>query len=185
VSILEVLVWPHPVLETPAQPVTKFDAALAKFVADMHETMHASGGIGLAANQVGDLRRIIAIEIAWSQEQGADEKKEWWHNQKFTIINPVIVGKEGKIKWQEGCLSFPEVYDFVDRAAEIWIKYQDESGKELELHANGLFAVCLQHEIDHLDGIVFFKRMSRLKADFVRKKMLRRGTVNAIQKEPV
>lgn len=176
---LEVVEWPAKVLETPAEAVTKFDESFRLFVADMHETMKASGGIGLAANQVGDLRRVLTIQIPYvaSEDEEAEERK-WWHDKKFTFVNPVIVKKEGIIKWQEGCLSFPEMYDFVDRAAEIWVKAQDENGKEFEVHADELFSVCLQHEIDHIDGIVFFKRMSRLKAERIRSKMLKKGNIN-------
>lgn len=179
-SVLDVLVWPAKVLETKAEPVTKFDDGLRKFVADMVETMHASGGIGLAANQVGDLRRVIVIEIPHAGDRYGEpeEKLEWWHNKRFVLINPVITRKEGKIRWQEGCLSFPEIFDFVDRAREVWVTACDENGKEYEIHANELLAVCIQHEIDHIDGVVFFQRMSRLKADIIKKKMLRRGAVN-------
>ena len=87
----------------------------------------------------------------------------------------MIVKKEGKIRLQEGCLSFPEIFDFVDRAAEVWVRAQDEFGKEFEVQANGLFAVCLQHEIDHVDGVVFVSRMSRLKANIIKKKILQRA----------
>lgn len=176
---LEVVEWPAKVLETPAEPVTKFDESFRQFLEDMHETMKASGGIGLAANQVGDLRRVLTIEIPFVAGDGEDESaRKWWHDKKFTFVNPVITKKQGLIKWQEGCLSFPELYDFVDRAAEVWVKAQDENGKEFEVHADELFAVCLQHEIDHIDGIPFFKRMSRLKAERIRSKMLKRGNVN-------
>jgi len=180
VSVLDVLVWPHKILETKAEPVTRFDDDLRKFVSDMVETMHASGGIGLAANQVGELRRVIVIEIPWTEspDPAQQEKKETWHDKRWVLINPVITKKSGKIKWQEGCLSFPEVFDFVDRAAEVTVRAFDENGKEYEIQANDLFAVCIQHEIDHIDGIVFFQRMSRLKADIIKKKMLRRGSVN-------
>lgn len=176
-SVLDVVVWPAKVLETKASEVTVFDDAFKKFVADMHETMKVAGGIGLAANQVGDLRRVITIEIPHTGNKYEDEEelREWWHDKKFTFVNPVIVKKTGKIKYQEGCLSFPEIYDFVDRAAEVWIKAQDENGKEFEVHATGLLAICLQHEIDHIDGIVFINRMSRLKNNMIRKKIQRRG----------
>ena len=182
-AILEIVVWPNKVLETRASEVTKFDDALRAFVNSMHETMHASGGIGLAANQVGDLRRVITITIpvARGENREETESREWWHDKKFTFINPVITKKEGKYKYQEGCLSFPDIYEFVDRAADIWVKAQDEFGKEFEVHATGLFAVCLQHEIDHIDGIVFFNRMSRLKAGMVKKKMLRRGSLEKVE----
>ncbi len=176
-AILNVVEWPAKVLDTKAVDVIRFDDDLRKFVADMHETMHASNGIGLAANQVGDLRRVITIEIPHSNSRYADqeeETKEWWHNKRFTVINPVIAKKSGKISFQEGCLSFPDIYDFVDRAAEVWVVAMDEHGKPFEIHANGLFAVCLQHEIDHIDGIVFINRMSRLKAGLIRKKLEKR-----------
>jgi peptide deformylase len=174
VALLDVVVWPAKVLETKAEPVVNFDDDLRQFVSDMFETMHASGGIGLAANQVGDLRRVIVIEIP----AVPDEAVQPWHNKRWVLINPVIKKKSGKIRWQEGCLSFPEVFDFVDRAAEVWVEAFDEFGKPFEVHATELFSVCIQHEIDHIDGIVFFQRMSRLKADIIKKKMIRRGPVN-------
>ena len=178
-TVLDVVTWPAKVLETKASDVTVFDDAFRKFVADMHETMKASGGIGLAANQVGDLRRVLTIEIPFGDnryEDGeAEETKEWWHDKKFTFVNPVITKKAGKMKYQEGCLSFPEIYDFVDRASEVWVEAKDENGKTFEVHATGLMAVCLQHEIDHIDGIVFITRMSRLKNNMIRKKIMRRG----------
>lgn len=182
-SVLDIVIWPAKVLETRASEVTKFDADFKKFVADMHETMQASGGIGLAANQVGDLRRVITMEIPWADNKYAEqeEKQEWWHNKKFTFVNPVITKKAGKFKYQEGCLSFPEIYEFVDRAAEVWVTAKDENGKEFEVHATGLFAVCMQHEIDHIDGVVFIERMSRLKANMVRKKVQRRGSVDGVK----
>ena len=187
-TVLEVLVWPAKVLETRASEVTKFDDNLKKFVADMHATMAAAGGIGLAANQVGDLRRVLTIEIPFGGNRyedptDPDEKQEWWHNKKFTFINPVITKKQGKFKFQEGCLSFPEIYEFVERAAEVWVTAKDENGKEFEVHATGLFAVCLQHEIDHIDGIVFFERMSRLKSSFVKKKMARLGKLETSEEQ--
>jgi peptide deformylase len=184
VGIRPVVTWPSKVLETRADEVTRFDAELKAFVADMHATMDASQGIGLAANQVGDLRRVVTIFIPWADNKYSEqegEKKEEWHDKRFTFVNPVITKKQGKFRFQEGCLSFPEVYEFVERAAEVWVKAQDENGKEFEIHATGLFAVCIQHEIDHIDGIVFFERMSRLKAGMVKKKMARRGAVNELE----
>jgi peptide deformylase len=175
-SVLEIVEYPAKVLETRATEVAKFDDNLRAFVASMHETMHASNGIGLAANQVNDLRRVLVINIPWSESRYSDqeEKQEWWHNKPFTFVNPVITKKQGKISWQEGCLSFPEIFDFVDRAAEVWVKAHDEHGKEFEVHATGLFAICLQHEIDHIDGIVFINRMSRLKSSLIKKKIAKR-----------
>jgi peptide deformylase len=176
---LGVVEWPAKVLETKAKEVVDFDDPFRVFVADMHETMRESGGIGLAANQVGVLKRVLTIEIPFTPADAeANSQKKWWHDKKFTFVNPVIEKKSGEIKWQEGCLSFPEIYDFVDRSAEVWVTAQDEFGKKFEVHADELFSVCLQHEIDHIDGVVFFKRMSRLKAERVRNKMLKRGNLD-------
>jgi peptide deformylase len=183
VAVLDVVVWPAPVLTQRAQEVKTFDAGLKQFVSDMHETMRAAHGIGLAANQVGDLRRILVIEIPHfaGDKDSPAETKEWWHDKAFTFVNPVITKKAGKYKYQEGCLSFPEIYEFIDRAAEIWVTAQDESGKTFEVHATGLFSVCLQHEIDHIDGVVFVDRMSRLKSTMVRKKLARRGSLEGVE----
>jgi peptide deformylase len=173
---LKVVEWPAKVLETKSTDVTEFNAEFQQFVQDMHETMDHSGGIGLAANQVGVARRVLTIFIPWSGSRYSEqeEKKEAWHDVRYTFVNPVITKKLGKIKWQEGCLSFPEIYEFVDRAAEVWVTAQNEKGETFEVHANGLFAVCLQHEIDHIDGIVFINRMSRLKSSLVKKKVEKR-----------
>jgi peptide deformylase len=173
VTVLRVVEWPSEVLERKASEVTLFDEGFRRFVDDMHETMHASSGIGLAANQVGDLRRVFTVNIPFSEE--ADEERKGWHDKAFTFVNPVITKKEGKTRYQEGCLSFPGIYENVDRASEVWVKAVNEHGEPFEVHADGLFAICIQHELDHIDGIPFFKRMGRLKAAFVKKKMMRRA----------
>lgn len=179
-TVLKVFEYPERVLLTRADEVTVFDAELKKFVEDMHETMLDSNGIGLAANQVGELRRVLTIFIPQDGEryENKEEENRPWHNQKYTFINPVITKKKGKIRYQEGCLSFPEMFDFVDRSAEIVVKAQDVKGEFFEVEADGLFSVCLQHEIDHLDGVVFVDRMSRLKASIIKKKMLKRGQLD-------
>lgn len=178
-SLLKVVEWPAKVLETKSSDVTEFDDNLRTFVADMHETMDHSKGIGLAANQVNSLQRVLTMHIPWhdadEEEAGsAPEEKKWWHDKRFTFINPVITKKSGKMKYMEGCLSFPEIYDYVDRAANITVRAKDEHGKEFEVEADGLFSVCLQHEIDHIDGIVFINRMSRLKNKMIRQKLQKR-----------
>lgn len=175
-AVLKVVEWPATVLETKSVEVTEFNDELRTFVRDMHDSMDDAGGIGLAANQVGVAKRVLTILIPWSNNryEEQEEKKESWHDQRWTFINPVITKKAGKIRWQEGCLSFPEIFEFVDRAAEVWVTAQNEHGETFEVHANGLFAVCLQHEIDHIDGVVFTVRMSRLKAGLVRKKVMKR-----------
>jgi peptide deformylase len=179
-TVLNIVEWPEKVLETNSEPIKNFDDELKSFVRDMHETMRSSRGIGLAANQVGVAKRVIVIEIPFDEKEAEStgEERKWWHDKSFTFINPVITKKSGTIKWQEGCLSFPEVYDFVDRAREITVKAFDENGQEFEVEADELFAVCLQHEIDHIDGIVFFKRMSQFKASRIKSKMLKRGKLH-------
>lgn len=176
-SLLKVVEWPAKVLETKSSDVTVFDDKLRTFVADMHETMDHSKGIGLAANQVNSLQRVLTMMIPWhdaDEDESGREEKKWWHDKRFTFINPVITKKSGKMKYMEGCLSFPEIYDYVDRAANITVKAVDEHGKEFEVDADGLFSVCLQHEIDHIDGIVFINRMSRLKNKVIRQKLQKR-----------
>ena len=181
-SLLKIIEWPAEVLKTKSADVTKFDAALRQFVADMHETMDHANGIGLAANQVNVAQRVLTIHIPYVEAQsGEPEPREWWHDKRFTFINPKIEKKAGKIRWQEGCLSFPDIFDFVDRAAEVWATAQDENGKTFDVHATGLLAICLQHEIDHIDGIVFIDRMSRLKCAMIKKKMLRKGKFDGEQ----
>jgi len=185
-TVLKVVEWPAKVLETKSDEVTEFDDGLKQFVADMHETMDAAGGIGLAANQVGVAKRVLTILIPWAGNKYEDEEevREDWHDKRWTFINPVIKKKIGKIRWQEGCLSFPEIFEFVDRAEEVVVEAQDETGKTFEVHANGLFSVCLQHEIDHIDGVVFINRMSRFKAGLVKQKVSRRQKIMQTEKQP-
>lgn len=175
-SVLSIVEWPARVLETKAAPVTTFDEELRSFVADLHDTVDHSGGIGLAANQVGRLDRVLAIKIPWTEptEQEEPEEKSWWHDKRFTFINPEIVSRAGQVSWREGCLSFPGVYEYVARSAKVTVRAQDESGSEFHVDVDGLMAICLQHEIDHLDGVVFINRMSRLKNKMIRQKLQRR-----------
>ncbi len=181
-TVLKVVEWPAKVLETKSTDVTEFDDQFRTFVADMHETMDAAGGIGLASNQVGVAKRVLVILIPFEERRGeAPEAKQFWHDKRYTFVNPVITKKQGKFKGQEGCLSFPEIYENVERSQEIWVTAQDEFGKSFEVHANGLFSVCLQHEIDHIDGIVFTKRMSPLKSSLVKKKVMKRQRLEATE----
>ncbi len=181
-AVLKVLEYPAKVLLTKSPEVDVFDADLKKFVKDMHDTMEDANGIGLAANQVGALKRVLTIFIPHQDNRYEDdeplEPKMGWHDKKFTFINPKITKKQGKVRFQEGCLSFPEIFENVDRAADVWVDAFDENGKEFSVHATGLFSICLQHEIDHLDGIVFTDRMSRLKQSMVKKKMQKRGSMD-------
>ena len=176
-KVLTVRVWPDPVLMQRAAEVTTFDGPFESFVESMFATMFEAGGIGLAANQVGVLQRVLTMLVP---KTDSDTLVEKLHNQmdfdkKYLFVNPVIIEKKNKIRWQEGCLSFPEMYEDIDRSRDIIVKAQTAKGEFFEMKASGIFAVCLQHEIDHLDGIVFIDRMSRLKAGLIKKKMLQQA----------
>jgi peptide deformylase len=150
---LPIVLYPHPALTTPSRPVEVFDDALARFLDDMAETMYAAEGVGLAANQVASLQRVTVIDCA-----GEDDDP-----QLLEIVNPEIVDQRGEVTWREGCLSFPGLYNEVKRAAEVVVRYQDRTGAWREVEADGLLAVALQHEIDHLDGVVFTERLPLLR----------------------
>ena len=167
--ILKILKYPEPVLSRPGEPVTEFDNALRKLVADMFETTYASQGIGLAAPQVGVSRRLAVIDLSF----GKDPK------DKLVIANPEIIFKDGKLYEEEGCLSFPEIREKVVRAANVRVRFQDEFGKWFEKDGDDLLARCFQHEIDHVDGMLFIFRMSGLKRELALRKirkMQRDGT---------
>ncbi|MGA3334786.1 MAG: peptide deformylase [Terracidiphilus sp.] len=151
--ILKIVKYPDPVLEKPGEPVTEFNAELRKFVADMFETTYASQGIGLAAPQVGVSKRLTVIDLSLGKDPA----------QKLVLINPEITFREGKQYEEEGCLSFPEIREKVVRAAKVRIRAQDAHGKWFEMDGEELLARAFQHEIDHVDGIVFIFRMSTLK----------------------
>jgi peptide deformylase len=151
--ILKIVKYPEAVLSQPGEPVTEFNAELRKLVADMFETTYASQGVGLAAPQVGASKRVTVIDLSMGKEP----------KDKLVLVNPEIVFQEGKQYEEEGCLSFPDIREKVARAAKVRIRAQDERGKWFEKAADELLSRCLQHEIDHLDGMLFIFRMSALK----------------------
>jgi peptide deformylase len=159
--ILTIVKYPEPVLEQPGEPVTEFNAELRKFVADMFETTYASQGIGLAAPQVGVSKRITVVDLS----MGKDPAK------KLVLINPEIISSEGRQYEEEGCLSFPDIREKVMRAAKVRIRAQDENGKWFEMDGDELLARAFQHEIDHLDGVLFIDRISTLKRDLVKRRI--------------
>lgn len=161
-ALLNVLVYPDSRLRKLAEPVTEFDQNLKKLAQDMAETMYDAPGIGLAAVQINVCKRIIVVDI--SEEQ----------DSLITLVNPVIIEKDGEQVFKEGCLSVPEYYAEVSRAENIVVNYQDVDGKQQQIKANDILAVCIQHEIDHLDGKVFVDYLSLAKRERVRKKMLKR-----------
>ncbi len=169
-ALLPILVYPDPRLHTVARPVQAIDARIRKLVADMLETMYDASGIGLAATQVDAHERLVVIDV--SEER----------NQPLVLINPEIVwASDDKQLGDEGCLSVPGIYDGVERSTSIRVRALDENGQERTLEAQGLLAVCIQHEMDHLQGKVFVEYLSPLKRNRIKTKMLktRRDTVRA------
>lgn len=171
-AILSVVLHPHPTLYKPAAAVTEFDDDLHTLLDDMAETMYAHNGIGLAANQVDVLQRVIVIDPA-----GPDDEPEL-----LELVNPKVVDKEGQITWEEGCLSFPGVYEKVKRAHACTVHYQDRHGENQEISGEELLSVVLQHEIDHIDGICFTQRMGPTKRKMLLKEFKRVQRERALQK---
>ncbi len=158
-ALLNILEFPDPRLRTRAEAVTKFDEELKTLVSDMFETMYDAPGIGLAATQVDVHRRLLVMDIS--------EQK----NDPMVLINPEILNAEGEEEMDEGCLSVPGYYETVRRAEKIRVRAQDQHGEFFELEADGLKAVCIQHEMDHLEGKLFVDYISNLKRDRIRKKL--------------
>ncbi|MBX3695636.1 MAG: peptide deformylase [Steroidobacteraceae bacterium] len=158
-ALLTILEYPDPRLRTRAEPVTVFDEAFGRLVDDMFETMYAAPGIGLAATQVNVHQRLIVIDI--SEER----------NERHVFVNPEILGKSGTAVTEEGCLSVPGIFDEVQRASRVRVRARDRHGIEFEQDLEGILAVCLQHEIDHLDGKLFVDYLSDLKRERIRKKL--------------
>ena len=158
-SLLAILEYPDPRLRTKAQPVTVFDAALQTLIDDMFETMYDAPGIGLAASQVNVHKQLLVLDVS-------EEK-----NEPMVLINPKIVASEGSQTYQEGCLSVPGIFADVDRADRITVESLDRHGQPQNFEADGLLAVCIQHEMDHLIGKLFVDYLSPLKRELVRKKL--------------
>jgi len=159
-ALLKILRYPDPRLHKVAKPVTEFGERLAKLVADMAETMYDAPGVGLAATQVDVHERVVVIDVSES------------HDELRVFVNPEITwASEEKQVYDEGCLSVPGIYDGVERPARVKVRAQDAKGEFFELECDGLLAVCIQHEMDHLDGKLFIDYLSPLKREMVRKKL--------------
>ena len=164
---LEILRYPDKRLRNKALPVTEFDASLRTLCENMAETMYAAPGIGLAAIQVNVPLRVVVIDLS--------ENK----SELQILINPEVISSEGSVSMQEGCLSVPEVFADVERAAQVTVRAQGLDGEPFEIEADELLAVCIQHEIDHLDGKVFVDYLSRIKQERIRKKLLKEARLAA------
>ncbi|MGB8327968.1 MAG: peptide deformylase [Steroidobacteraceae bacterium] len=158
-ALLSIIEYPDPRLRTRASPVTEFDAELGRLIDDMFATMYAAPGIGLAATQVNVHKRLIVIDL--SQEPKDPQ----------VFINPQILAREGVATMEEGCLSVPGIFDEIERAANIRVRAQDRSGAVFERDLDGMLAVCLQHEMDHLEGRLFVDYLSDVKRERIRRKL--------------
>lgn len=171
---LTVLEVPHPILSQKASQVEQVNADIQKTLADMLETMYTSNGVGLAANQVGLLKRLVVIDVAGEGETPDPIK----------MVNPVIVAhSDSMICHNEGCLSVPRQYADVERFETVRVRYLDENGVEKERDADGLLSICIQHELDHLDGILFIDHLSQFKRSLLLKKLEKRRRKEAKEKE--
>jgi peptide deformylase len=160
-KIHEVVKWPDPVLNKRGEKVTVFDAKLKKLVDEMFESMYAAQGIGLAAPQISISPQITVIDVSFRKNP----------EEKIVLMNPEIIEREGKQVEEEGCLSLPEIREKVSRAAKVKVRAQDAKGEWFEVEGEELLARAMQHEIDHLNGVLFIDRLSRLKRDLVIRKI--------------
>ncbi|MEW8505518.1 MAG: peptide deformylase [Candidatus Thiodiazotropha sp.] len=158
-AILDILHFPDPRLRNRAKPVAQVDDSIRRLIDDMLETMYQAPGIGLAATQVNVAKRVVVIDLS-------EEK-----NQPLCLVNPEILQKDGEEQMEEGCLSVPGIYELVKRANLIRIRALDREGQPFEMEAEGLLAVCIQHEMDHLEGKLFVDYLSSLKRQRIRKKL--------------
>ncbi|MBB3656039.1 peptide deformylase [Rhizobium sp. BK650] len=170
-TIKPLIILPDPVLRQVSKPIERVDADLQRLSDDMLETMYDAPGIGLAAIQIGVPRRMLVIDLS----------KEGEEKQPLVFINPEIVSSsEDRSVYEEGCLSIPDYYAEVERPAKVTVKYLDREGKEQSVEADGLLATCLQHEIDHLNGVLFIDHISRLKREMVIKKFTKAAKSKAL-----
>jgi peptide deformylase len=170
-TIKPLIILPDPLLRQVSKPIERVDSDLQRLVDDMLETMYDAPGIGLAAIQVGVPRRMLVIDVSREGEE----------KQPLVFINPEVVkSSDERSLYEEGCLSIPDYYAEVERPATIGVKYLDRDGKEQLIDADGLLATCLQHEIDHLNGVLFIDHISRLKREMVIKKFTKAAKAKAI-----
>jgi peptide deformylase len=160
-AVLEILKYPHPLLKRRSKEVDQIDEEVEKLIQDMAETMYEAKGIGLAACQVGVPQRVVVVDVSpIDSNQGL-----------FALINPEIISGEGEIDYEEGCLSIPECIERVKRKEKIWVKGLSLGGEEMEIAGEGILSIALQHEIDHINGVIILDRLSRLKREIYRDKL--------------
>jgi peptide deformylase len=165
-AIRTILHYPDKRLRDPGKPVTDFGADFQKLVDDMAETMYAAPGVGLAATQIGEAKRLFIIDVATGDDEPSDLR---------VFVNPEILERNGEVRWEEGCLSFPGVHEEIDRAERVKVRAQDREGKPFELEADGLLAIAIQHENDHLDGKLMVDHLGLIKRRLVHRQMVKRA----------
>ena len=175
--LIPIVTYPEPVLSQVAQPVTDFNQDLRDLVNNMLFTMYHAPGIGLAAPQVGKSIRLFVLDVDYDREEvttaSGEEDYRLSGFNPMVFINPVLTGTTGTTTFEEGCLSVPGIYEEVKRFESLHVKYQDLDGNFHEMDASDMLSICIQHENDHLDGIVFIERLSNLKKNFYKKKILK------------
>jgi len=173
-ALREIIKLPDKRLRLVSEPVNKIDAGVRKLVDDLFETMYEAPGIGLAAIQIGVAKRVVTMDLSKKDEE----------HRPMVLINPAVTWKSGETaKYEEGCLSIPDYYEEVERPTQVRVKYLDLEGREHEIEASKLLAICLQHEIDHTNGVLFIDHLSRLKRDRVTKKFAKAAKNNAGRKD--
>lgn len=178
---LEILTFPNPLLREVAHPVSEFGAEIQQLASDMLETMLAASGIGLAAPQVGVLKRLLVLDTRPKEDKAGRYKAEEMTDlekaveQPLVLINPVILRGEGKTTFDEGCLSIPGYFETVERYRYIEVKAQDTQGREFIVKADGLLAICIQHEMDHLEGTLFIDHLNFLKSQKIKNQIKKHG----------
>jgi peptide deformylase len=160
-AVLKLVTWPNPILETPADPVIKFDDDLRKLADDMFETMYAAPGVGLAGVQVGIAKRLFVMDCSGGKDKSS----------RYFMANPEIIVQEGKQDGEEGCLSIPGIYSKVQRSMRVIARGHDLNGKQFEIEGIELEGRCLLHETDHCDGILYVNRITPLKRELVKRKI--------------
>lgn len=168
--IHEILVWPHPLLKQKCHPVGKVDDGIRSLIRDLFDSMYAADGVGLAAPQIGVLKNVVVLNTTPRQPE----------SRPVAMVNPEILTLEGKRTYREGCLSVPGEAEDVERASIVTARYLDEEGAEQTIRADGLLAIAIQHECDHLKGVMFVDHISTLKRELIRKRMKK---VQAVMKE--
>jgi peptide deformylase len=163
-AIRTILHYPDKRLREPGLPVTDFGPDFQKLVEDMAETMYAAPGVGLAATQIGEAKRLFLIDVATGEDEPSDLR---------VFVNPEILERNGDVRWEEGCLSFPGVHEEIDRAERVKVRAQDREGKPFELEADGLLAIAIQHENDHLDGKLMVDHLGLIKRRLVHRQMIK------------